>query len=105
LTTRSRRLAVPGKIEGRIVAIAENGNLVTDLTAEQLRHVPTDPRVSIQCDEHVTQGLFAPGHTEPEMTFLALLGPRGVLELEIVGDSASLMLGIPVGEKVVVQWE
>jgi S-adenosylmethionine hydrolase len=96
---------VPGKIEGRIAAVAENGNLVTDLTAEQLQHVPKDLRVSIQCDEHVPQGIFAPGHSEPEMTLLALLGSRGVLELEIVGDSARLMLGIPVGEKVVVQWE
>ena len=36
--------------------------------------------------------------------FRALLGDRGMLELEIVGDSAQLMLGISVGEKVVVQW-
>ena len=94
-----------GKIEGRVVAIAENGNLITDIAAEQLQHAPSDQRVSISCDEHVTSGLFRSGHAEPEMTLLALLGDRGVLELEIVGDSASLMLGISVGEKVVVQWE
>ena len=94
-----------GKIEGRVVAIAENGNLITDIAAEQLEHAPNDERVSVSCDEHVTNGLFRPGHSEPEMTLLALLGDRGVLELEIVGDSASLMLGISVGEKVVVQWE
>jgi S-adenosylmethionine hydrolase len=95
---------VPGKIEGRVVAIADNGNLVTDITAEQLRHAPRDERVSISCDEHLTQGIFAPGHVEPAMTFLALLTDRGTLELEIVGDNASLMLGIRAGEKVAVHW-
>ena len=95
---------MPGKIEGHVVAIADNGNLVTDITAEQLRHVPRDERVSICCDEHLTQGIFVPGHAEPELTFLALLGGRGTLELEIIGDNASLMLGIRGGEQVVVQW-
>ena len=95
---------MPGKIEGRVVAIADNGNLVTDITAEQLQHAPRDERVTVGCDEHLTQGIFAPGHTEPEMTFLALLGERMTLELAIVGDNASLMLGIRAGEKVVVQW-
>lgn len=94
-----------GKIEGRVVAIAENGNLVTDITAEQLQPAPKDERVSVSCDEHVTTGIFTSGHTEPEMTLLALVGRGGTLELEIVGDSASLMLGIRTGEKVVVQWE
>ena len=95
---------MPEKIEGRIVTIADNGNLITDITAEQLRHAPRDERVSIRCDEHITQGIFVPGHAEPEMTFLALLGSRGTLELEIVGDNASLMLGIRAGEHVVVHW-
>ena len=61
--------------------------------------------MAIRCDEHATNGLFAPEHTEPEMTFLALVRPGGYLELAIVGDSACLMLGIPVGEQVVVEWE
>jgi S-adenosylmethionine hydrolase len=87
-----------------VTAVADNGNLVTDITAEQLRDAPADHRVMIRCDEHVTNGLFAPDHTEPEMTFLALVQPGGSLELVIVGDSARLMLGISVGEPVVVEW-
>lgn len=96
---------MPGKIEGHVVAITAQGNLVTDVTAERLQGVPTDYRVSVCCDEHVTNGIFSPEHGEPEMTFLALLRPGGTLELEIVGDSAAMMLGIRVGEEVVVQWE
>ena len=66
---------------------------------------PDDPGHPNWIDsDGLTQGIFAPEHTEPEMTFLALLGDRGTLELEIVGDNASLMLGIRAGEKVVVHW-
>lgn len=96
---------MPGKIQGRVAAIRENGNLVTDITAEQLRGAPTDERLTIRCDEHTTNCLFTPQHSEPDMTFMALLSAEGRLELAIVGDNASLMLGIRVGEQVVVQWE
>lgn len=86
------------------MAISPRGNLITDITAEQLQRAPTDERVRIICDEHETQGIFTNGHNEPEATFLALVGEQGALELEIVGLSASDMLGIRVGEKVVVEW-
>jgi hypothetical protein len=60
--------------------------------------------VTVTCDEHETNGIFRPGHNEPEATFLALIGASGRLTLTIVGDSARAMLGIGVGEKVVVRW-
>ena len=34
----------------------------------------------------------------------AILGEGGCLELTIVGDSAKIMLGVPLREKVVVKW-
>lgn len=92
------------RIEGKVVAISAQGNLITDITSEQLQRAPTDERVRILCDEHETVGIFQAGHSEPESTFLALIGPQGALELEIVGLSASEMLGIRVGEKVAVEW-
>lgn len=95
---------VATRIEGKVVSISPQGNLVTDIMSDKLAHAPRDERVRILCDEHETIGLFETGHSEPESTFLALLGPQGALELEIVGLSASDMLGIRVGEKVVVQW-
>ena len=95
---------MPGKIDGTVVSITEAGNLVTDITAERLRGVPTDERVSITCDGHETNGLFTLEHNEPESTFLALIGASGNLELAIVGDSARVMLGIGVGDKFVVRW-
>ena len=93
-----------GKIQGSVVAVTAAGSLVTDITAEQLRDVPRDERTQVRCDEHFTQGIFPPTHGEPEMTFLAVLGDSRPLQLDIVGESASLMLGIRVGQQVTVEW-
>ena len=95
---------MPGKIEGRVISITSAGNLVTDITAEQLRPAPRDESVTISCDEHQTLGIFTRDHQEPESTLLAILESGGTLVLEIVGDSAAAMLGIRVGQKVVIQW-
>lgn len=95
---------LPGKVTGKIVAISDAGNLITDIVASQLADAPRDERLTVACDEHVTQGLFDANHQEPPMTLLALVGPQGQLELCIVGDSAAIMLGVRPGEKVVVEW-
>jgi S-adenosylmethionine hydrolase len=97
-------MTVAGKIQGSVVSITATGSLVTDLTADQLRAAPRDERTQIRCDEHFTQGLFPSNHGEPEMTFLAILDDSGPLQLEIVGENASLMLGIRVGQSVSVEW-
>ncbi len=93
-----------GKIEGAVVSFSETGNLVTDITVEQLRNAPTDQSVTIVCDEHETMGIFRADHAEPPMTYLAILGESGKLELTIVGDSARIMLGVSRGTPVVVKW-
>jgi S-adenosylmethionine hydrolase len=97
-------LLVPGKIEGAVVAVADNGNLITDITSAQLRDVPRGDTVSVACDEHETLGIFDVKHEQPPMTLLALVGASGNLELEIVGDSAKIMLGVRVGQPVQVKW-
>jgi len=94
---------VPGRIEGQIVAASPEGDLITDISSERLRGVPSDQSVRICCDEHETVGIFAMDHKEPESTFLAVIH-SGVLELRIVGMSARDLLGIRIGEKVVVEW-
>lgn len=93
-----------GKIEGTVVAISETGNLVTDISAAALAHVPRDDRVTICCDEHETTGIFGSNHNQPDATLIAVLGPEGRLELLLVGDSAKVMLGVGVGERVEVRW-
>jgi S-adenosylmethionine hydrolase len=95
---------VAGKIEGKIVAYSESGNLVTDIANDKLRAAPSDQSVSITCDEHETVGIYAADHPEEPCTLMAILGPSGCLEITIVGDSAKIMLGVALGEKVVVKW-
>ncbi len=93
------------RVEGRVVSVTDSGSLVTDITPEQLSHAPTDERVRVQCDEHFTLGLHRADHSEPDMTFLAVVSDDEALLLEIVGDNASMMLSIGVGDPVVVEWE
>ena len=93
-----------GKIEGTVVSVSQSGNLVTDIAAERLQDAPRDESVTVRCDEHETNGIYDADHSQPESTLIALIGPSGCLELEIVGDSAKIMLGVRVGEKVVVSW-
>ena len=96
--------AVEGKIRGTVVSINQAGDLVTDICAEMLQGAPTDERVTIRCDGHMTCGLFSPDHNEPETTFLAMIDHDRQLTLILVGDSASAFLGIRVGAPVVVKW-
>ena len=95
---------MPAKVEGKVTAIKPNGDIVTDIACARLEHAPRDNTVKIEVSEHETFGLFPENHDEPEMTFLAILSKSGNLELTIVGDSARLMLGVSIGEDVVVTW-
>jgi S-adenosylmethionine hydrolase len=93
-----------GRVAGKIVSVTDTGNLITDLTADQLAAAPRGEQTIIRCDEHETRGLFSSNHQEPDFTFLALLNTEGQLELTIVGDSARDMLGLRPGMAVVVEW-
>lgn len=96
--------AVPGRIEGSISAVDSFGNLITNITAEQLTNVPTGEQVRIQCGGHETFGIFRTYADQPEMTLIALIGSSGKLELAIVGDSAAIMLGEKAGAPVLITW-
>jgi len=93
---------VAGKIEGTVVAFGPTGNLVTDILNDRLANVPGG--ATVICDEHETFGIYAADHPEEPSTLMAILGGSGFLELTIVGDSAKMMLGVPLREKVIVKW-
>jgi len=95
---------VPQKIEGTIVSISEAGYLVSDITADQLADAPHDEQVTVSCGGHDTNCILPVDHSEPESTLLAMIGQSGSLEIGIVGMNISEMLGLKVGEKVVVKW-
>lgn len=95
---------MPGQIVGKIVAFSSQGNLVSDIATDQLENAPRHEGVVVRCDEHETNGLFNTDHKQPESTLIAVLGSSGKLELEIVGDSARIMLGVSLGERIEVHW-
>jgi S-adenosylmethionine hydrolase len=95
---------VANRIEGQVTAIDSFGNLVTNITRDQLAGVPTDESVIVACDDHETQGIFKTYGEQPPMTLIALVGSSDMLELAIVEDSAAIMLGIRVGTQVQVRW-
>ncbi len=95
---------VANRIDGEVIEVDSFGNLVTNITREMLKGVPTDESVSVTCDEHVTQGIFKTYSDQPPMTLVALVGSGGKLELAIVEDNASVMLGVKAGAPVRVSW-
>ena len=95
---------MPNTIIGTIAEIDSVGNLITDITAEQLDGVPRDESVTVAADEHETVGIFSEDHGQPERTLIALLDLAGRLRLVLVGDSAQMMLGLGVGTQVTVRW-
>jgi len=93
-----------GKIQGRVVDISESGDAITDIGLERLKSVPQDDQVTVTCGGHVTSRIFPREHGQPEMTFLAVHGSTGFLELHLVGDSACAFLGLERGNEVVIKW-
>jgi S-adenosyl-L-methionine hydrolase (adenosine-forming) len=98
-------VVMPGSVRGSVRSIDSFGNLITDITADQLKDAPRDPeRVRVKCDEHETLGIFNTYGDQPPMTLVALVGSSGYLEIAIVDENASMMLGIRTGTPVTVEW-
>lgn len=92
------------KLVGSITAISESGDLISDISHDQLAAAPRNEKTTITCDEHRTLGIYPADHQQPEMTYVAVLGESGFLELCIVGESAAMFLGIRPGAKVDISW-
>ena len=80
------------------------GNLISDISNDQLADVPKDENTVVKFGEHETLGIFTEDHGQPDATMVASLGNSGFLEVEIVGINLSDMLGIKTGEKISISW-
>ncbi len=90
------------KIEGSVEKIGDSGNLITDISNDQVADMPSDDSVTIKFGGHETAGIHSGDHGQPMGTLVASRGSSGHLEIEIVGISVAEMLGIKVGEAVIV---
>jgi len=95
---------VPNRIEGEVIEVDSFGNLITNITRAMLDGVPSSDLLIISCEEHETQGIFSTFSDQPPMTLIAHVGSTGRLELAIVDENASAMLGVKVGAPVRVTW-
>lgn len=94
-----------GCIQGKVVEVSNEGDLITDIRAEDLAHVDRSASTKIVVDEeHETFGIFEGEHDQPAMTLIAILDPQGRLRLNLVSDSAAMMLGVRAGASVEVVW-
>lgn len=93
-----------GTLSGTVVEVDASGDLITDIQAGSLEGAPRDNSLRIVVDEHETFGLYAPDHSQPSMTLVAIVQDSGPLKITLVDDSASGMLGVQVGASVQVTW-
>ena len=91
-------------IEGSVAEIGGRGQLISDITVDQLNGIPRGENTTVKFGDHATQGLFEAEHGQPDATMVAYISAAGNLEIEIVGISLSEMLGIKTGEKISVHW-
>jgi S-adenosylmethionine hydrolase len=96
---------VAEKIQGIVVEVSEDGDLITDIHEERWTGVKRSSETKIIVDEeHETFGLFEPDHNQPPMTLIAITDSGKPLRLHLVADSASMMLGVRKGAKVEIVW-
>lgn len=91
-------------LSGKVVEVDAAGNLLTDIAVQRLKEAPQDTSLRIVVDEHETYGIYPAQHSQPAMTLVAVAGDEGAMRIELVGDSASAMLGVQVGAAVEVHW-
>ncbi|MDG2014817.1 MAG: hypothetical protein P8J33_15020 [Pirellulaceae bacterium] len=92
------------RVEGRVVALNDQGDLITDVPAAECAAAPNQEEVRVQVGGHETIGIYPPDHNEPAGTLIAIINAEGCLNIGITGINISEMLGIGVGETVTVIW-
>lgn len=92
------------EIQGSVVRVNSQGDLVSDIPCAAVSPLVGLPDVRVELDEHFTVGIFPRDHGEPESTLIAVLGEQGFLEIGIVGMNACEMLGIRVGQPIRIRW-
>jgi S-adenosylmethionine hydrolase len=96
---------VSRRIQGKVVEVSENGDLVTDIAPKDWKDIPRSSETRVLIDqEHETIGIFHSDHGQPAMTLVAIADAEAPLKLHLVEDSASMMLGVRVGAAVEVRW-
>lgn len=94
----------PRSILGAVLMVDSFGNLITNISADDLRDAPRGEQTVIACGGHTTRGVARSYGERPPRTLLALVGSSGYLELAIAGGHAAKTLGADIGSEVAISW-
>ena len=93
------------RIQGTVVEVTSNGDLVTDIVPTAWKDIPRSHETRVLVDEeHETIGIFGNDHQQPAMTLIAIADGDAPLKLHLVEDSAAMMLGVRAGAPVEIRW-
>ncbi len=97
-----RPLADGNMLSGEVVYADHFGNLVTNITGEELGD---SPNVDVQVAGRTIHGLSrtfhdGPGHSSGPADLIALVGSLGYLEIAVPDGNAAAVLGVGAGEQV-----
>lgn len=95
----------PGRIEGEVLDVDSFGNVITNVTANELAAVPSDVEVHVTCAGQSVEGIAAAYGDHTAWQLVALVGSSAHLELAVVGSSAARLLDVAAGAAVTVTWE
>lgn len=108
--TNMERLALPliehtpQKVTGSVIAIDRFGNVVTNITADDVLPFPRD-RLSVSIGPVQIYGLVSTYAAVPIGSVAALINSWGMLEIAVRNGSAAQQLGIQRGSSVIVTHE
>jgi S-adenosylmethionine hydrolase len=94
----------PQKITGSVIAIDRFGNIVTNITADDVLPFPRD-RLSVSIGPVQIYGLVSTYASVSVGTVAALINSWGMLEIAVRNGSAAQQLGIQRGSSVIVTHE
>lgn len=92
------------RIEGSVLQIDAFGNVISDITWQDLTAREPPDAVSVVCGGEAVTGLVRTYADRPPETLVALVGSSGRLEVAVVGGSAARRLAVRIGDPVVVTW-
>ncbi len=94
----------PRQIVGQVVQIDSFGNLIANITSDELAGRTTPESATVQCKSATTTGLVTTYASRPPGSLVAVVGSSGRLELAIVNGNAAATLSAGLDEPVIVTW-
>ena len=91
-----------GELVGKIIAIDNFGNLITNIDSKKLErvHRTGQEEIQIEIGSHVISGISETYSSVRSNTSLALIGSRGYLEIAVNRGNAAQILNVEKGAKV-----